>query len=427
VVHPRFDTVTRIHRRLADMSRHLTRLLRWWHIAPGAPRLPAGEQLSWLRVLPVGVLGLLFATGVVAHRLELPDRMDPIAPYEVGSHTGIHEELQARGLPISDDISEYGYDGQWFLGQANDPLVLTDLATTFDYPRYRSIRVLLPAAGWLLAAGQPGAIPYALLVVQILAVGIGCAASARLVSAYRRSPWWGATFAVIPGVWLGVVYVTAEPLGIALAALGLTLMLERRYVWAGLAFTAMSLTKETYIAFALGAAVYLAIDSQLRGQRWVRPAVVMVAPAAASLFAWWAYLELRLPPDVNYGVLERFSPPFAGWFEVLLEIARGDYHSNYPAGWVNEAVLVASFVVLCGAVSFALWLRQSLLAYLAIGWGAFGLIIAGFLLERFTSAQRALAPAIFATWLFLITVQLYRRRGTPAAADRAKLVEPVDA
>jgi hypothetical protein len=419
--------VTHIHRRLADMSRHLTRLLRWWHTAPGAPRLPAGEQASWLRVLPVGLLGLLFATGVVAHRLELPDRMDPIAPYEVGSHTGLHEELQARGLPISDDISEYGYDGQWFLGQANDPLILTDLATTFDYPRYRSIRVLLPAAGWLFAAGQPGAIPYALLLVQILAVGLGCAACARLVSAYRRSPWWGATFAIIPGVWLGVVYVTAEPLGVALAALGLTLMLERRYAWAGLAFAAMSLTKETYIAFALGAAVYLAIDSHLRGQRWIRPAAVMVAPAAASLFAWWAYLELRLPPDVNYGVLERFSPPFAGWFEVLLEIVRGDYESNYPSGWLNEAVLVASFVVLCGAVFFALWLRQTLLAYLAIGWGAFGLIIAGFLLERFTSAQRALAPAIFATWLFLITVRLYRRRRTPAAADQAKLAEPVDA
>jgi hypothetical protein len=417
-------SVTRIHRRLAAVSRPLTQLLSWIHHAPGTPRLVAGPQLPWLRVLPVALLGAAFAAIVVGHRVELPERVDAVAPFEVGYHTGIHEALLARGIPVGDDLSQYGYDGQWFLGQANDPLIRTDLATTFDYPRYRSIRVLLPAAGWLLAGGQPEVTPYALLVVQILAVGLGCAACARIISAYRRSPWWGATFAIIPGVWLGVAFVTAEPLGVALAALGLSLVMERRYGWAGLAFAASTLTKETYIAFAVGAAVYLAIDSHLRGRRWVRPAAIMVTPAAAGLFAWWLYVELTLPPDVNYGVLERFSPPFVGWADLFVTMVQGGYTGNYPSSGVAQAVLSASFVVLLAAVVLALWLRQTLLAYLAIGWGAFGLIIAGFLLERFTSAQRALAPAIFATAIFLLTVRLQRARAPveeedarPVAAD----------
>jgi hypothetical protein len=391
----------------------MSRILTWLHSAPGAPRLAAGRQLPWRRVLPVALLGALFATIVAADGVGLPDEVDPTAPFVVGYHTGIHEALQARGIPVGDDLSQYGYDGQWFLGQANDPLLLTDLPTTFDTPRYRSIRVLMPALGWLLAAGQPAATPYALLLVQILAVALGCAACARLVSAYRRSPWWGATFAVIPGIWVGVAYGTAEPLGVALAMLGLSLMMDQRYGWAGLAFAGAGLTKETYIAFAIGAAIYLAVDSMVSGAPWLRRAATMVAPGVASLGAWWAYVELSLPPDKNYGVLSRFSAPFVGWFELFGAMVRAEYKHNYPFSWASEASLIASFAILVVAVGLALWLRQSVLAYLALGWGVFGLIIAGFLLERFLSTQRALAPAMVATVVFLIAVGWRRRQPAP--------------
>ncbi|HEY8471047.1 MAG TPA: hypothetical protein VIL37_00190 [Natronosporangium sp.] len=404
----------------------LISILSWLHTAPGAPRLPTGRQARWRRVLPVALVGAVFAAIVVADGIGLPGKVDPTAPFVVGYHFGIHEALAARGVPIADELSQYGYDGQWFLGQANDPLLFTDLALTFDYPRYRSIRVLLPALGWLLAAGQPAATPWALLVVQILAVALGCAACGRLVSAYGRSRWWGLVFAVIPGVWVGVAYGTAEPLGVALAMLGVSLMIDRRYGWAGLAFAGTGLTKETYIAFAVGAACYLAVDATLKGERWLRRAALLVVPGAVSLIGWWAYVEVSLPPDQNYGVFSRFAAPFVGWFELFGAMLAGDFKENYPFGWASEAVLITSFVVLVVALAVALWLRQSVLAYLAAGWGLFGLIIAGFLLERFLSTQRALAPAIAATVVFLIAVG-WRRRKEPvdqppelvAAGERA--------
>jgi hypothetical protein len=388
----------------------MSRILTWLHTAPGAPRLATRGQLPWRRVLPVALLGAVFATIVVADGIGLPDEVDPTAPFVVGYHTGIDGALRARGVPVAENLSQYGYDGQWFLGQANDPLLLTDLPTTFDYPRYRSIRVMMPALGWLFAAGQPAATPYALLVVSILAVALGCAACGRLVSAYGRSPWWGAAFAVVPGIWVGVAYGTAEPLGVALAMLGLSLAVDQRYGWAGLAFAGTALTKETYIAFAVGAAIYLAVASYLTGRRSLRPAAMLVVPGAASLVAWWAYVELSLPPDQNYGVLERFSAPFAGWFELFGAMLGGAYKHNYPFSWVSEAILIVSFAVLVVAVGLALWLRQSMLAYLALGWGLFGLIIAGFLLARFLSTQRALAPAMVATVVFLIAVGWPRRQ-----------------
>jgi hypothetical protein len=394
----------------------LSPLLTRFHTAPGRPRLHAGEQRAWRGVLPVALVGLLFAALVVAARVGLPAEADPLAPFMVGQETGIDQALRERGVPVADELTAYGYDGQWFLGQAYDPLLRTDLPLTFDAPRYRSLRVLLPATGWLLAAGQPSAIPVALLAVQVLAVALGCASCARIVSAYRRSPWWGLTFAAIPGVLVGVAFATAEPLGLAVAALGVTLALDRRYGWAGLAFAGAALTKETYLAFALGTVVYLAVESRLGRGRWLRPAAAITLPGGAALLAWWGYVTATLPPDENnpYGAFDRFSPPLVGWWQVLGTIARGEYVPDYPIGVGGGIVLVASLLVLVAAIGLALWLRQSLLAYIAVGWSMFGLIIAGFLLERFLSAQRTLAPAVLAAAVFLVTVRVTRRTGAPA-------------
>lgn len=372
-------------------------------------------------MLPVALLGLLVAALLAGNEVGLPGRLEPAAPFDVGYRNGLDDQLRERGvdLPPAAEITRTGYDGQWFLGQASDPLLLTDLSRSFDAPRYRSIRVLYPAAGWLLAAGRPAATPYALLLLGIFAVGLGCAACARIVSGYRRSPWWGAGFVAIPGVLVGVANGTAEPFGLALAALGVTLALDRRYLWAGLAFAGAGLAKETFIGFALATAVVLAVDRQLAGRSWLRPAVAVAVPGVASLLTWWGYVNAVLPPESNpHGTLGRFQPPLVGWGEVLITIARGDYPGRVlPVIFTNEAVLIVTFLILFAAVALALWLRQSLLAYLALGWGLYGLIIAGFLLERFGSAQRALAPAVLACGLFLVTARVSRRAvATPEPA-----------
>lgn len=392
------------------------RVLTQLHAAPGEARPETTGPASWRRVLPVALLGLLAAAFIVSARVGLPSEAEPLAPFEVGHEWGLHTELAERGVPIPDGLSPIGYDGQWFLGQAYDPLLLTDIPSTFDAPRYRSLRVLMPAAGWLLAAGQPVAVPYALLLLEVLAVGLGVAACARIVTAYGRSQWWGLVFAAIPGVLVGVRYGTAEPLGLALVALGISLVLSRRYAWAGLAFAGAALTKETYLAFAAGAAVYLAVDAYVYGGRWLRPAAELTVPGVAILFSWWAYVEVTLPRDDDnpHGALGRFEAPLQGWGKVLGTIVRGDYPRYHLIGAWSEVVLVATFGLLVAAVAVAAVLRRSLLAYLALGWGLFGLIIAGFLLERFASAQRALAPAVLAAALFLIST----RRPATATAER---------
>jgi hypothetical protein len=405
------------------MSR-LLRLLDRLHTAPGQPRQPAGgQQPPWRAVLPVAVLGLVVAGLLVGVRAGLPGEFDPTAPFVVGHTFGLDEELRERGVPVAPagQLSEIGYDGQWFLGQANDPLILTDIAGTFDAPRYRSIRVLYPAAGWLLAAGQPPATPYALLAVGMLAVGLGCAACARIVSGYRRSPWWGATFALIPGVLVGVGYATAEPLGVALAALGVSLTLDHRFRWAGLAFAGAALTRETYVGFALATAVFLAVDRHRAGRPWLGPAAAVAVPGVATLLAWWGYVNAVLPPEYNpNGTLGRFSVPLVGWVELLVGMVRGDPTTRLiPFPLADQLVMVATFGVLVAGVVLAFRLRQTLPAYLSLGWGLYGLMIAGFLLARFGSAHRALAPAVLAAGLFLVTSSLRAEVGRTDPVGRS--------
>ena len=147
---------------------------------------------------------------------------DPTAPFFVGTSWGLDEQLAARHLDVQITPGN-GYDGQWFLGLAYDPGLGQRLASSFDMPRYRAGRPLQSVAGWLLAGGRAGAVPVGLLAVGPLAVALGSAATGRLVAAWGRSPWWGLSFALVPGVVVGVAFATAEPLALALAALGLSL------------------------------------------------------------------------------------------------------------------------------------------------------------------------------------------------------------
>jgi hypothetical protein len=380
---------------------------------PGWPAPP-----PWRAALPVAAVGLIAASLIVAHRSGLPQQFDPLAPFVVGTGWGMDHALAAQGVVIRSGPSEIGYDGQWFLGQAYDPLLRGEVAATFDAPRYRALRGLLPAAGWLLAAGQPAAIPYALLALLILAVGAGCAGCARVISAHGRSRWWGLGFAAVPGTVVGVAYGTAEPLGLALAVLGLSLLFDRRPGWAGLAFAGAALTKENYLAFGLIAGLYLAVDSYLAGRNPLRASLLVAGPGLIGLAGWWWYVARALPPDAGAErALVVFAPPPLGWWETLGLIVRGDYPEQ--ALWWGWAVLVGTLGLLLVALARAVTRRRSVLAYPAVLWSGYGLSLSGLLLGRFLSAQRALAPAVLAAGVFLIAAGLARRTGAPAPAPPA--------
>jgi hypothetical protein len=373
-----------------------------------------GPQPPWRRVVAVGIVGLLLAGLMLGLQFVRLDRNHlgggPSAPFFVGTAWHLDEELAARHIDVVVRPGK-GYDGQWYLGLAYDPLLREHLADGFDMPRYRARRPLLAMAGWLLAAGQTAAVPAGLLAALLLSVGAGCAASARLLAAAGLSRWWGLGFAVIPGVIVGVMFGTAEPLGVALAAVGLSLVLDRRLVAAALAFAGAGLTKETFLGFAAVAAVWLLLGSRDRLAERLRAAATVLLPGAVLLGAWWWYAGRMVVGGRNDDAgLAAIAPPFAGWGHTLARIASGGYVPDAPVGLLGPASLVATFVLLVAGVALSLRPR-TLLAWTGLLMGIYGLVIAGGQLDRFLSACRALAPCVLGAGLAVASVVALSRSG----------------
>jgi hypothetical protein len=397
----------------------MSRLFGWL----GASTPPPAEQARWRAVLPPGLaggcLGLLFLVAGLA-----PTGFSPTGPFQVGEQWGLGEELAARGVTVTTEPG-IGYDGQWYLALAYDPLLLRhDLTRQFDNPRYRAGRPLQGWLGWLLAAGRPGAIPLALLALGPLAVGVGCAATARILSAFGRSPAWGLGFALVPGVWAGVALATAEPLGLALAALGLSLVLDRRVGLAGLAFAGAALTKETYLAFAVAAGLHLLLDRSAAPPARLRAVALALVPGLAALAGWWLYLVTRVPVYPDRGWVGVVVLPFTDWPRWLWALGHYQAPTVPDAPDRGGAMLVAGCLLLIGAGLVVGLLRRSLPARCGLVFGGYASLLGGVLPTQFFSTLRLLAPCCFAALLAVASGPMARRRlavRRPGEADRASV------
>jgi len=397
----------------------MSRLFGWL----GASTPPPADQARWRAVLPPGLaggcLGLLFLVAGLA-----PTGFSPTGPFQVGEQWGLGEQLAARGVTVTTEPG-IGYDGQWYLALAYDPLLLRqDLTRQFDNPRYRAGRPLQGWLGWLLAAGRPGAIPLALLALGPLAVGVGCAATARILSAFGRSPVWGLGFALVPGVWAGVALATAEPLGLALAALGLSLVLDRRVGLAGLAFAGAALTKETYLAFAVAAGLHLLLDRSAAPPARLRAAALALVPGLAALAGWWLYLVTRVPVYPDRGWVGVVVLPFTDWPRWLWALGHYQAPTVPDAPDRGGAMLVAGCLLLIGAGLVVGLLRRSLPARCGLVFGGYASLLGGVLPTQFFSTLRLLAPCCFAALLAVASGPMARRRlavRRPGEADRASV------
>jgi hypothetical protein len=368
------------------------------------------RQPGWRAVVGVAAAGLVVGwllLGLQFVRLG----WEPTAPFVVGTSWGLDEELTARHVRVRLTRGN-GYDGQWFLGLAYDPLLGQRLAASFDMPRYRAGRPLQAVVGWLLAGGRADAIPFGLLAVGPLAVALGSAATGRLVAASGRSPWWGLAFAAVPGVVVGVTFATAEPLALALAVLGLSLVLERRTVAGGVAFAGAALTKESYLVFAVAAAAWLVLDAGGRRRARFTEAAVVVVPGLVALGLWWAYVASRIPAAAgDREAVGAVGPPLAGWRRVLGLVVGGDYVPDAPVGMLGAALLVGSLAAIVAAIILGLR-RATLLGRTGLLLGLYGLLLSGELLGRFLSSMRVLAPAVLAAGLAIAAEVTTARRPT---------------
>ncbi len=184
----------------------------------------------------------------------------------------------------------FGYDGQYYFALAADP------AHAHDYmPGNAGIvysRAFYPAVSRVASAGSVTALPYAMLVINLLAVLAGTVAVALWFVGRGFSPWPALLYGLAPGLAVGVFHDLTEPLAYGLAAfavLAFDRMRARRLVLSAILFALAALTRETIVPFALAGATVLALDDR----RWRRAAAFAVA-TCGPLLLWRLVVALWL-------------------------------------------------------------------------------------------------------------------------------------
>ncbi|MGA9533824.1 MAG: hypothetical protein WBR18_13985 [Anaerolineales bacterium] len=239
---------------------------------------------------------LLLALGYVAYRL-MAVGGDPVQLAEPGERF----QQGVRG-------GSEGYDGQFALYVALEPNPQR-VADQLDVPAYRYQRILLPILARILGLGQPGAIPWTLVLVNLLGHTAGTLALCWLLASHDR--WVG--YALLYGLWVGVFVGIGtdlhEPLAYGLVAWALWLRSQGRAKWAvGLSIAAM-FAKETTLVFP--AAFFLADwqEGKLgRTSRWYG-----LLLAAFVVWQGWLWLTFGQPGVGSGGLM---ATPFE-WIPLM--------------------------------------------------------------------------------------------------------------
>jgi Gpi18-like mannosyltransferase len=212
-----------------------------------------------------------------------------------------------------------GYDGQFVYYIALDPVHARDY---LDWPAYRYGRILEPALAGALAFGNPGLVPFTILLVSWLAIGLSTAVLAAWLKRKRLNPVLALIYAFYAGVVIAFRFDLTEALSFGLV-IGAVYLFDfggrQRVVWSAALFAMAALARETAVLFIIVFAIALLFRDRM--EDWRRPlpsALAFLSISLLPLAAWHAFLflwlqNLGLPPrpvvqPIPFGALIREWP-----------------------------------------------------------------------------------------------------------------------
>jgi hypothetical protein len=249
------------------------------------------------RIAPVIVYVAVFYTAFVSIRIQ---QQGVLWFVHIGKEFVTASNTSNTISPKLGVQSRVGYDGQYYFGLAADPVHARDYMGGRAGVVYS--RVFYPALARATSLGSVKALPYAMLVINLIAVGAGTFAVGLWLRRRGVTPWWAVLFGLYPGLIFSVFRDLTEPLSFALAALGMLFLdahNRRRLLVAGGFFALALLTRETTMPFALaGAAVLLladrrAADTWRSWAVWRRP-LAFVAATCGPLLVWRVIVQAVL-------------------------------------------------------------------------------------------------------------------------------------
>lgn len=330
--------------------------------ATDASRTTRATVLAWAIAAIYAAIVLIGAQGDVSRLIVAGDR---------------HVDAARVPAPIAVLPHSNGYDGQFYYRLALDPLPdrQTGKGVTLDRPAYRNQRIVYPLLAGALALGQPGRVPWALLLVNLLGLAIIARTAVALGRRLTLPPWFAPALLAWPGFLVTLSHDTTEIVAAAFLLLAIEAMAarrQRRFV----AFAALCLlTRETAALLLLGMAVGEAWQAPSTGR--LRRVGVILAPVAlyalwrAGLWLHWRAIAQTIvaqPADIGW--------PLGGYLQTL----RDSVLLARPLSPRPGPNLVRNIHAFAGALTIGLvalgagrhladaWRERGLAMVLAVGW-----------------------------------------------------------
>ena len=204
--------------------------------------------------------------------------------FRIGSETKLPDTV-AQGAFRNPD--PHGYDGQYYLILAHDPLLRHGAALYFDAPLLRARRILVPAAAWALAAGRPGFIVGAYVFVILAFIFAGTYWLSLIFMFQGRHPAWALCFLMVPPVLIAVDSMTIDVAIAALAAGFAWQLITGRVSALWLILAAAGLVRETGLLL-----IAACVIASLYQRDWRK--TVLWASASLPALCWYGYLHFAL-------------------------------------------------------------------------------------------------------------------------------------
>lgn len=222
-------------------------------------------------------------------------------------------------VPAGLDVTRgSGYDGQFYYRLALNPANLSEEAygIRLDSP-FRLQRIGYPVLAWMVSGGQAPLVPWALLIVNLVGIGVIGWLGALLARDVGRHPLWGLVLAGFWGLLFPLSHDLAEITEYAFLLAGLLALRRGRSLLAAAALTAAVLTRETAVVTVAAVGVVRLVALLRRRVRvgtadlpWTLPLVIF---AAWQLVCLAAVGVLPLTNGTGYNL----SQPFLGlWLAV---------------------------------------------------------------------------------------------------------------
>lgn len=340
---------------------------------------PGSRNVSGSALVVVVLVGMLLPLGIALRAVQEAG-WDLTILVAFGTDAAPTREYAEERLGDVYLRAAQGHDGKFFFVQSNDPWVLdpSENAAVLERPLYRSQRMLYPVLAGGFGLLGPQAIVWAMLLVNVAAMGIGTWAVARIAMHMGGSPWWGIAFSLNLGL-VGEMNISGAGVVSAAAAFAAVLMFTRNRVPSGVVLLMLAvLAREAMLIAVAGVALWLWYDRQRT------TAVVTALVPGLAVVAWAVYLRLRIATGSVAAEVQEIGWPLVGFFEAVQQ-------------WVDEPINLAGGIAMM--LLFVLFTRRVLMSRHLVGWAFLGFVALGIVFTEqvwhsYFDITRAVAPII---------------------------------